>query len=211
MKKLFILATLALPVILVSCSKSGSEDNSGSKFKIEAVDIGLSVKWANANIDASASTPHEYGSSYYAWGEIKPIKRIDGWNGYKWYDGDKLTKYNNDASHGIVDNKITLEFSDDVANVKLGGKWRMPTKQDFNKLNATRNNDNYSWQRDNDGWLITYLPTESSIFIPDGDYWSASLDPSWSYESYCIHVNSLGVQSRSESRWVAVAIRAVCD
>ena len=35
----------------------------------EAVDLGLSVKWAPYNV--GASKPTEYGN-YYAWGEIEP-------------------------------------------------------------------------------------------------------------------------------------------
>jgi len=43
-------------------------------------------------------------------------------------DGSNFTKYNTD---GI---KMTLELSDDVANIVLGGSWRIPSNSDYNSL-----------------------------------------------------------------------------
>ena len=42
--------------------------------EIVAVDLGLSVKWANCNI--GANNPHEYGD-YFAWGETAPKSSYD--------------------------------------------------------------------------------------------------------------------------------------
>ena len=48
----------------------------GSVPKIsEAVDLGLSVKWAPWNI--GANTPADYGE-YFMWGEVTPKKDADG-------------------------------------------------------------------------------------------------------------------------------------
>ena len=82
----------------------------------EAVDLGLSVKWAPWNV--GASTPEEYGG-YYAWGETVE-KATYNESSYQYYKND-----------GYVD--IGSEISGtpyDVAHVKWGGDWRMPTNEE---------------------------------------------------------------------------------
>lgn len=160
-------------------------------FKIEAVDLGLSVKWANANIGAKA--PEEYGDKY-AWGETE-TKEDYSWATYKWGNGEnmELTKYNTSILYGTVDNKTVLDSDDDAAHVVLGGKWRMPTHSEQEELVATKGDANYQWawelENGHYGWLITYLKNNNSIFLPtingknydSGSYWSNSLysnDPS---------------------------------
>lgn len=57
-----------------------------------AIDLGLSVLWADCNI--GADRPTAYGD-YFAWGEIE-LKDTYSWDNYKYcQDGDehKLTKY----------------------------------------------------------------------------------------------------------------------
>ena len=67
-----------------------------------AVDLGLSVKWASFNL--GASKPEEYGD-YYAWGDIEP-KLDSRWDNYKWANGAswKITKYCQSrwSSHGML-------------------------------------------------------------------------------------------------------------
>ena len=93
----------------------------------EYVDLGLSVKWATCNV--GASKPEEYGD-YFAWGETQPKSNYD-WNTYKWCNGsnDTQTKYNTKSNYGTVDNKTTLDLSDDAACANWGGNWRMPQRQ----------------------------------------------------------------------------------
>ena len=97
-----------------------------AETQYEAVDLGLSVKWASCNV--GATTPEDCGD-YYAWGEIEEKENYD-WSTYKWCNGsyDTQTKYCTNSSYGTVDNKTTLDLEDDVAHVKWGGSWRMPTK-----------------------------------------------------------------------------------
>ena len=96
-----------------------------------AVDLGLSVMWATHNIGTQ-----EIGAwgDYYAWGEIEP-KEYYGWN-YKWAqeDGKGFTKYNVKQGYGTVDNLTRLEPEDDVAHVRMGGRWRMPTEKEVREL-----------------------------------------------------------------------------
>lgn len=100
------------------------------------VDLGLSVKWATCNI--GAKNPWECGD-YYAWGETetKPSDKRDiryhsyekyCWDNYKFGDEDFIAKYTN------MDGKTILDDEDDVASVKLGSPWRMPTEAEFKEL-----------------------------------------------------------------------------
>ena len=98
------------------------------------VDLGLSVKWAICNV--GASKPEEYGE-YYAWGETEP-KDFYFWDTYKYCDGtyNSLTKYTDSAygKDGFSDYKSVLDPEDDVAHVKWGGNWRIPTKDELEEL-----------------------------------------------------------------------------
>lgn len=98
----------------------------------EAVDLGLSVLWATCNVDANS--PKECGG-YYAWGEIKE-KNYYEFNTYKWYSyesGGFLTKYNS-YDYLKTDNKLVLDSDDDVAHLKWGDSWRMPTLEEVKEL-----------------------------------------------------------------------------
>ena len=132
----------------VSVSGKGVKQSSSDTF--EAVDLGLSVKWANMNL--GATKPEEYGD-YYAWGETEPyyisqnpLTWKDGkesgyyWSSYKWFKKDTyllLTKYCLDSDYGynqFIDGKTVLDPEDDAAHIHLGDKWRMPTDSEFTEL-----------------------------------------------------------------------------
>lgn len=141
----------------------------------EAVDLGLSVKWANMNIDAMSK--YDKGG-YYAWGETKE-KAIYSWATYKWANGswDTITKY--EASGSV------LEPLDDVASVKWGNGWRMPTQDELGRLltSCQWNRVGYDTEK---GWVFGYQVTGSngnSIFLPAagtsngenvGRYWTST-------------------------------------
>ena len=136
-----------------------------STVNIEAIDLGLSVKWGSQNLNAL--TPEDSGN-YYAWGEAEP-KKADY---YKWSsvpDANGIThflKYSVEANNGYpVDNKTELETGDDAAIVALGNGWRMPRKQELEDLYNTRENVHYKWEW-NRGWKITYTVNGNSIFLP---------------------------------------------
>ena len=150
-------------------------------FKLEAVDLGLNVKWANANM--GANSPLGWGD-YYAWAETDPKTSYD-WNTYKYVTDGKpynTTKYNPDpeanntyvfyCQDGMSDYK-DYAYVDDPARTKLGGKWRTPTPEDVEELAATFTDKNYKWEwmkalPMTQGYRITYLKTGASIFLPAG-------------------------------------------
>lgn len=191
----------------------------------EAVDLGLSVKWASFNV--GASSPEEYGD-YFAWGETEIDWGYD-WANYKWCNGSSttLTKYNTKSANGTVDNKTTLDLEDDAASANWGGTWRMPTDAEWTEL---RNNCTWTWVTNYNGSgingrLVKSKTNSNSIFLPAaggrggtglynvgsyGDYWSSSLDTDDPYSAW--HVNfSFGTVYRNHSdRYGGLSVRPVC-
>ncbi len=169
----------------------------------EYVDLGLSVKWATCNV--GASKPEDYGD-YYAWGETT-TKSDYSYETYKWCKGtyDTMTKYCTDSDYGTVDNRTTLTSPDDVATVKWGSKWRMPTEEEMKELNE---DCTWTWTTQNGvkGLKVTG-PNGNSIFLPAaglrddtdlyprgsyGSYWSATLDEYTSGGAYSLRFDSDG-------------------
>ncbi len=77
--------------------------------------------------------------SYVAWGETQ-TKSNYSQSSYKWMSNGKITKYcltkDKDlwGGYGNPDGKTVLDLEDDPAHVKLGGKWRTPTKEEMDAL-----------------------------------------------------------------------------
>lgn len=124
----------------------------------QVVDLGLSVKWAGWNIGASG--PEEIGD-YYAWGETetKSLYSILNYEFYKGWPSPLLKKLDG----GITEISGTKY---DVARMKWGGSWRMPTKAEIMEL-ATRCTvvDLYEFKKQ-----LGYLfigPNGNSIFLPN--------------------------------------------
>lgn len=174
-----------------------------STIPVGAVDLGIEMTradgttyklyWAQSNLSESGlcAKPEEYGD-YYAWGETAP-KENYSWATYKWYyvSYSILTKYNISSSYGTVDYKAVLDQEDDVASVKLGGRWRMPTDAEWTEL---RTKCTWTWTTNYNGTgvkgRIVTATNGNSIFLPaagdrddtsldyvgsSGYYWSSSL------------------------------------
>jgi hypothetical protein len=150
--------------ITIKRSVFGKKENidSYASFKViipdGVVDMGLSVMWATCNL--GAATPDKYGD-YYAWGETK-TKTDYTWSNYKWGKNDSsLTKYNK------TDGKTTLDLEDDVAYVKLGGRWRMPTSPEIDELrsNCTIKRTTYNGVT---GYQYTSKKNGNTFFVPTG-------------------------------------------
>lgn len=141
--------------------------NAGSAVH-DYVDLGLpsGTLWATCNV--GADSPEEYGWQY-AWGETE-TKEYYSLEAYKWYDDKQccFTKYCTDSDYGIVDNKTELDPEDDVAHVKWGGSWRMPTIDEIAEL---RNLCTWEWTVLNGiyGCRVTGK-NGNSIFLPAAGY-----------------------------------------
>ena len=108
----------------------------------KAVDMGLSVQWAN--MDLGAAEAGDYGR-YYAWGEVEADRGSYDQDTYKWGDYSSLSKYLPFTYNGRQDEKALLDEEDDAAHAELGGEWRMPTSEEVSELFATLEDGNYSW------------------------------------------------------------------
>ena len=187
------------------------------------VDLGLSVKWATCNV--GATKPEEYGD-YFAWGETQP-KSTYNRTTYKWCRGSSntQTKYNTNSSFGTVDNKITLDLSDDAATANWGGSWRMPTRAEQDEL---RNNCTWTWTTQNgvNGYKVTSKSNGNSIFLPaagyrydsllkyvgsEGYYWSSSLYTYHTYNACELSFHSYNVGRRDDYRYFGFSVRPVCQ
>ena len=198
-----------------------------------AIDLGLSVKWADMNV--GASKPEDYGE-YFAWGETEP-KDVYNWNTYKWCSNGRwtgITKYtypdgqeegiwyNNNTFVG--DNKTTLDPDDDAAHVNWGGAWRMPTRAEQDEL---RNKCSWSWTTQNgvNGYKVVG-PNGNSLFLPAagcrradylsdvgswGLYWSSSLVEYYSGYAYSLYFDSGYVYWYDYDRFIGFSVRPVCQ
>ena len=211
LQKLFFLLTMGFALYIMQACSDDEEDeplNVGTLEEgyvpvteyHEAVDLGLSVKWANCNV--GASLPEEYGE-YYAWGEIEKKDTYSSDN-YKWYNGSSstVTKYCTNSKYGTVDNITILAPEDDVAHVKWGGKWRIPTLKEFEEL---YNDCTWRWSSKNEiyGYTVTG-PNGDSIFLPQAGYIHGN-------PKYLESGGEFGYQGDGGNYWTATLAEEFCQ
>ena len=179
------------------------------KFKTEEdkhphmIDLGLpsGTKWACCNV--GASSPEDYGG-YYAWGETEEKSNYTPLT-YKYYLGDLDSDgyyYDSNEYQNIGSISGT---SYDVAHVKWGGSWRMPTLDEIKEL---FNKCSWEWTSVNgvSGQKVTG-PNGNSIFLPAagvrdgtevfgrgsyGYYWSGTLYEDFSSGAYGFDFSFVG-------------------
>lgn len=147
-------------ITIENVQKIAFEDQ-GEIITDRMVDMGLSVKWASYNV--GASVPEGYGN-FYAYGEIEP-KDEYRYENYVWrypdyndWDCDEWEKY-------FKLGATITGTQYDVAHMKWGDKWRMPTRAEWNEL---IDNCSFTWTGINGvtGILATSQITGNSIFFP---------------------------------------------
>ena len=117
----------------------------------EIVDLGLSVKWASFNV--GASKPEESGG-YYSWGETEEKESYTA----------ETYLYNNIYLGPCISGSPL-----DVANVKLGYNWRLPTSDEFYELYSQCT---WTWTSVGGipGFQITG-PNGNHIFLPSAGFY----------------------------------------
>lgn len=191
-------------------------------FKI-AIDLGLpsGTKWANCNV--GASQPWEHGG-YYAWGETEEKAEY-------WYDTYKhyrsflwgLISF----CHGLGDNICGTKY--DVAHVKWGGRWQMPTLEQIEELleickcewTTLNGVTGYKFTGPNNNYI--FLPaagyresigfefTEPLGFGSCGKYWSGTQDPAYKDDAHKLsfYEDDKYQYSDTESRVLGLSVRPV--
>lgn len=117
------------------------------------VDLGLSVKWGNCNLDANS--PEQIGG-YYAYGETEPKESF--WD-YA-HEGSDL---------GDISGNPYF----DAATKKLGDKWRLPKFEEVIELSEKCNLTVITYKNRN-GMLVE-AQNGNCIFLPFGGVWNGSI------------------------------------
>lgn len=136
----------------------------------QIVDLGLSVKWAGWNV--GATSPEKYGK-LYGWADPTGLKSSDNLNDYP-------------SANPPTDITGT---SYDIARVKWGGDWRIPTKNEMEELVRKCKWTRVTYRKVK-GFKVTG-PNGNSIFMPltgsdcksgspggfgiTGNYWTSCL------------------------------------
>ena len=178
------------------------------------IDLGLpsGTKWACCNV--GATIPEGYGG-YYSWGEVNE-KAVYTQNTYKYYTQDG----------SYVSISFDISGTDyDVAHVKWGGNWCMPTNDQQVEL---LNDCTYEWTTLNGvkGGKFTG-PSGGSIFLPAagyshksdggldvdgiyGHYWSSTQYPDYVGMAYWFSFGSSNTyRSNFSLRFVGMTVRPV--
>lgn len=163
----------------------------------QAVDLGLSVKWASFNLGATA--PEECGD-YFSWGEIA-TKPSYSWSNYAWGSSSvSLTKYVASDNYGIVDGDTKLNADDDAASIRFGNQWRIPTDEEWSEL-YDNTKMTWTWDSTKQGYIVKSKIEGyegNSIFLPAAGYSSSyMIGYSGYYWASSLYLNSEGEYNSS--------------
>lgn len=146
----YVNANQALVSFLPWSTDSINPATPGPVPESKAVDLGLSVKWAPMNVGTKEGVANHVGG-YYGWGDTTDfvIQSLDSY----WPASKPIAP--------IAGTRI------DVARLRWGGRWRMPTRDEVQELI-----DRCQWQLVNEkhhvaGYRVTG-PNGNSIFLPFG-------------------------------------------
>lgn len=183
---------------------------SGQDTGIEALDIGLSVKWADRNIGAQA--PSDAGR-YFAWGELRRKKVYS----------EATYLYMDDGAYIDIGQNISgTEY--DVASMQLGEGWRMPTIYEVSELFSLC----YKVIEEYEGMIGIKAvgPNGRSIFLPAaggkvekekggvgeiGMYWTSNRAYGFLYSASCMYFDQTECNIMEVYRYMGCPIRPVHD
>lgn len=169
----------------------------------EAVDLGLSVKWAPVNFGATAETASGY---YVGWGDATGLNQSTLLNYFPVLH----------PTSDIVNGKY------DLVHVLWGDQWRMPSVKEVKELI-----DGCDWSYDvtRKGWTVTSKTDASkSIFLPMqgyrngettindntlGAYWTGSLSKTNDQTASALILNTVDKATADSVRYLGLQIRPV--
>ena len=181
----------------------------GETQEHEAVDLGLSMRWATCNL--GATEPWQLGD-YYAWGELQPKQD---------YSEEYYQHISNGQYQNIGSNICGTKY--DAARATWGEQWRMPTLIDINQL-MTKCTWTETTLHGTSGYTVTG-PNGNSIFLPKAGkkadatpseqgtrlyYWCGMSQSATATSAYVL--NDTGYTGNwSANRSYGFAIRPVCS
>ena len=173
------------------------------------IDLGLpsGTKWACCNVcdDPSKQSPTNYYSGYYAWGETQQ------------------KEYYHNSTYQYIDRGGDISGTKyDVAHVRWGGTWQMPTQGQFKELidNCTYNGIGekgvYGAQFTGKNGGTILLPfaghrtwNHTTDAYTDGYYWTSTKDSSESYSAFYLNFFMSGNQLQSCNYYNGFSVRPV--
>lgn len=171
----------------------------------EAVDLGLSVKWAPYNLTATSDSPDCDGEiQLFGWGDISGLNH-----------SDELRYF--PVLHPTVN--IVNDENRDIAKKLWGDKWRLPTEKEIQELLKCT----WIWNAGQNGYDVTGL-NGNSIFIPavgkrmkeelegfasDGYYWTGVYNKDDDETAFALSFNSSEKKLDAIKRFLGLAIRPV--
>ena len=180
----FVLANVYNQESVGNISNSSNSDNAPAG--VEAVDLGLSVKWASCNL--GATTPTASGD-YFNWGS-----------------NEYIISYESPTMSNICGTSY------DVARNMWGGTWRLPTRAEVKELLEKCSKQ---WTTQNGVKGFKFSRNGKSIFLPaagyfdgeevryaDNDYWSGCYWTGTQHETYKGSAWTLSFDD-SEDAWEA--------
>lgn len=123
------------------------------------IDLGLSVKWADRNVDANLP---EQDGNYYAWGDLQTQLN------YTAVTYRHATGNNDNATYHYIGSNIGATQWD-IATIKFAGCWRLPTQAEMNEL---KNSCSWTWgtKEGVPGYWVENTSTHENIFLPAAGY-----------------------------------------
>lgn len=190
-----------------------------SENTMQAIDLGLSVKWADRNVGALLP---ENDGDFYAWGDTL-TRRMYSTTTYTHYVDNYLN---------IGTNISATEW--DISTKNFGGCWRMPTKTEMDELlSAQKTTWTWSTKEGVPGYWVESKPTQDVpqqvIFMPaagyhdltyhyqndtHGHYWTSSVGGSTtSSTAYALAFTSTSKTNTTDAntRYFGYTIRPVYD
>ena len=148
-------------------------DVDGQEHGFEYVDLGLSSKtmWATCNV--GADKPEDTGL-LFQFGRVDGYKYGDKNNKFRTIDQNKQDTGSiyipQTVSGKIYRKNNVLDLEDDGVHVNMGGKWRMPIKDELEELfnNTTHKVETINRVK---GMMFTSNINGHQLFIPFAGYW----------------------------------------
>lgn len=222
MKKISLLLLMSFMTLWTAKAQNDITLSCPDENHPHAIDLGLpsGTKWACCNV--GADKPEAYGG-YYAWGEIEEKSTYTEMS-YQYCTGEDTDGdgyYDSNISYQSLGSDIAnTEY--DVAHVKWGGSWVMPSHDQQMELISSCT---YTWTSINgvSGEELTG-PNGCTIFFPaagfayldevyhstaDGNYWSSTQNPMYSYFTYHMQFASYNVSWGSYNHSRGLSVRPV--